>query len=52
MAATAAAAAVFGSTGLVGSRILCHLTGPDAPYQPVHTITRRAPQPSSSSPPL
>ncbi|EFZ02594.1 Protein fmp-52, mitochondrial [Metarhizium anisopliae] len=39
-------AAVIGSTGLVGSHILSNLLAGDI-YKPVHTITRRAPKPSS-----
>ncbi|KAG5976480.1 hypothetical protein E4U55_007325 [Claviceps digitariae] len=40
------AAAVIGSTGLVGSLILSNIIGHDS-YKPVHTITRRAPKTSS-----
>ena len=44
MASTSAA--IIGSTGLVGSFILTNLLANDA-YKPVHTITRRAPKPTS-----
>ncbi|KFA62978.1 hypothetical protein S40285_06853 [Stachybotrys chlorohalonatus IBT 40285] len=47
-APSSAAAAVFGSTGLVGSHILSTLLSPAAtPAGPVHTITRRAPKATS-----
>ncbi|KZZ96796.1 Riboflavin kinase [Moelleriella libera RCEF 2490] len=42
-AAAAAAAAIIGSTGLVGSNLLSVALASDA-YNPVHTITRRAPK--------
>ncbi|KAL7791997.1 hypothetical protein V8C37DRAFT_381260 [Trichoderma ceciliae] len=41
-------AAVFGSTGLVGSFILSNLLA-TGPFRPVHTIARRAPKASSPS---
>ncbi|KAG6005962.1 hypothetical protein E4U54_000255 [Claviceps lovelessii] len=44
--AAPSAAAVIGSTGLVGSLILSNIIAHDA-YKPVHTITRRAPKTSS-----
>lgn len=39
-------AAIIGSTGLVGSHILSTILAGDI-YKPVHTITRRAPKPTS-----
>ncbi|KAK2589433.1 Protein fmp52, mitochondrial [Conoideocrella luteorostrata] len=42
------AVAIIGSTGLVGSHILSNLLTLDT-YQPIHTITRRAPKPTSAS---
>jgi uncharacterized protein YbjT (DUF2867 family) len=38
--------AIIGSTGLVGSHILSDILASDT-YKPVHTITRRAPKPTS-----
>ncbi|KAF7548529.1 hypothetical protein G7046_g8649 [Stylonectria norvegica] len=43
---TAPSAAVIGSTGLVGSNILTTLLISDT-FRPIHTITRRAPAPTS-----
>ncbi|CAM1501926.1 Fc.00g039100.m01.CDS01 [Cosmosporella sp. VM-42] len=44
---TTPSAAVIGSTGLVGSNILTTLLASDT-YTPIHTITRRAPKPTST----
>lgn len=41
--------ALFGSTGLTGSHILTSLLSPTSTFTPVHTISRRAPKPTSES---
>jgi nucleoside-diphosphate-sugar epimerase len=45
---TTTAAVIIGSTGFVGSNMLNTLLSTEI-YKPVHTITRRAPQPTASS---
>lgn len=53
MTASPTSVAVIGSTGLVGSNILSTLLAAEKAYNPIHTITRRAPKVggSASSPP-
>ena len=42
-------AVIFGSTGLVGHQILTNLLATNI-YQPIHTISRRAPAPAADPP--